>query len=50
MNTEHSAQFEILKKRYEQGRITKQMLANYVKVGRITASEYYEITGEVLPD
>lgn len=43
----HSAQFEILKARYEQGRISKGMLANYVKVGRISADEYEEITGEV---
>lgn len=43
---EHSAQFNILEKRYEQGRITKAMLENYVKVGRITAEEYAEITGE----
>ena len=42
---EHSAQFEILKKRYEQGRITKEMLQNYVKVGRITEEEYVEIIG-----
>lgn len=47
---EHSAQFEILKKRYEQGRITKQMLQNYVKVGRISAEEYAEITGEYYPE
>lgn len=42
---EHSAMFENLKKRYEQGRITKSMLMNYVKTGRITQKEYDEIVG-----
>ena len=46
----HSAQFENLKKRYEQGRITTRMLCNYVKVGRITEEEYYEITGLTYPE
>lgn len=41
----HSSQFENLKKRYEQGRISENMLRNYVKVGRITEEEFYEITG-----
>ena len=43
---EHSAQFEHLKTRYEQGRISDSMLRKYVKVGRITEEEYEEITGK----
>ena len=39
------AQFETLKERWEQGRITEAMLKNYVKVGRITAEEFTQITG-----
>lgn len=46
----HSAQYEILKTRYEQGRISENMLCNYVKVGRITEEEYYEITGLIYPN
>lgn len=42
---EHSAQFEHLKTRYEQGRISDSMLRKYVIVGRITSKEYEEITG-----
>lgn len=42
---EHSKQFEHLKQRYEQGRITLNMLRNYVKAGRITEEEFTEITG-----
>lgn len=38
--------FEILKKRYEQGRITKAMLRVYVKKGVITPEQYREITRE----
>lgn len=38
--------FETLKKRYEQGRITKAMLKIYVKKGVITQEEYNEIVGE----
>lgn len=41
----HSPQFEHLKKRYEQGRISDSMLRKYVAVGRITKDEYTEITG-----
>ena len=37
--------FETLKKRYEQGRITKAMLKIYVKKGVITQEEYNEIVG-----
>lgn len=40
-----SAQFVTLKQRWEQGRITESMLRNYVKVGRITAVEFTQITG-----
>lgn len=45
----NSAQFENLKKRYEQGRISTNMLCNYVKVGRLTEEEYTEITGLIFP-
>ena len=38
--------FETLKKRYEQGRITKAMLKVYVKKGVITQAEYDEIVGD----
>ena len=38
--------FETLKKRYEQGRITKAMLKIYVKKGVITQEQYEEIVGE----
>lgn len=41
-----SAQFNTLKKRYEQGRISIAMLRKYVLVGRITAEEFEDITGE----
>lgn len=40
-----SAQYEVLKERWEQGRITEAMLRNYVVVGRITAEEFVQITG-----
>lgn len=43
---EHSPQFEHLKARYEQGRISDSMLRKYVAVGRITEEEYTEITGK----
>ena len=39
--------FEILKERYEQGRIGKSMLKIYVKKGVITAQQYYEITNDI---
>ena len=38
--------YETLKKRYEQGRITKSMLKIYVRKGVITSIQYKEITGE----
>lgn len=40
------SQFEILKQRYEQGRISIDMLRKYVEAGRITADQFKEITGE----
>ena len=43
---EQNMNFEILKERYEQGRITKSMLKIYVKKGVITQEEYDEIVGE----
>lgn len=42
--------FEKLKERYEAGRITKAMLAIYVKKGIITAAQYKEICGDDYPD
>lgn len=38
--------FEVLKQRYEQGRITKAMLKIYIKKGVITQEQYNEIVGE----
>lgn len=43
--TTHSPQYEHLKERYEQKRISLSMLRKYVKGGRITAEEFVEITG-----
>lgn len=42
--------FEKLKERYEAGRITKAMLAIYVKKGVITAAQYKEICGDDYPE
>lgn len=38
--------FEIIKKNYERGLWTKQMVAVAVKKGVITPDQYKEITGE----
>ena len=38
-------QFEHLKERWEQGRISESMLRKYVLGGRITPEEFYQITG-----
>lgn len=38
--------FENLKKRYELGYATKEQLARFVALGKLTADEYKEITGE----
>jgi len=38
--------FEIIKKNYERGLWTKQMVAVAVRKGIITPDEYEEITGE----
>lgn len=40
-----SSQYSTLKKRWDQGRITEDMLRKYVEVGRISALEFTEITG-----
>lgn len=45
-NTTHSPQFEHLKERFEQKRISVSMLRKYVLGGRITEEEFKEITGE----
>ena len=44
--TEHSALFEKYKERYEKGYCTKEQLKKIVALGRLTADEYKEITGE----
>ena len=41
-----SAQFEHLKERWEQGRISISMLRKYVMGGRINETEFEEITGQ----
>jgi hypothetical protein len=43
--TTHSPQFEHLKERFEQKRISVSMLRKYVLGGRITKDEFEEITG-----
>ena len=45
-DTKHSPQYEHLKERYEQGRVSISMLRKYVLGGRITEAEFEEITGE----
>ena len=42
---EHSPQFAHLKERYDNGRISVNMLSKYVIGARITAEEFTEITG-----
>lgn len=42
---EHSPQFDHLKERYDNGRISISMLRKYVIGGRITPEEFTEITG-----
>ena len=44
---EHSEMFETIKWYYDQGFWKKKAVRNAVKLGRITADEYEEITGEV---
>lgn len=39
--------FEKIKKYYQDGLWTKAMVRNAVVKGKITAGEYYQITGEV---
>jgi uncharacterized XkdX family phage protein len=39
--------FEKIKKYYQDGLWTKAMVRNAVVKGKITADEYYQITGEV---
>ena len=41
---EHSPEFDKLKARWEQGRISESMLRKYVQAGRITEEEFTEIT------
>lgn len=43
---EHSKNYEKVKRYYDNGLWTKNMVANAVKKGWITAEEYQEITGE----
>lgn len=42
----HSKNYELAKKRYEEGLWTKAMLRALVKTNKLYASEYKEITGE----
>ena len=44
---EHSPKFERVKMWYDTMRWTKEMVANVVVNGRITADEYQEITGDM---
>ena len=44
--TEHSKLFEYYKNRYDKGYCTKEQLQRIVALGRLTADEYKEITGE----
>lgn len=39
------SQFDILKERWEDDRITEDMLRKYVQVGAITSEQFKEITG-----
>ena len=38
-------QFDILKERWDNERITEDMLRKYVQAGRITSEQFKEITG-----
>jgi diphthamide biosynthesis methyltransferase len=42
--------YELIKKNYERGLWTKQMVAIAVQKGAITAAQYEEITGDKLRD
>ena len=42
----HSPKFNIVKKNYDKGFWTAQMVANAVAKGWITAAEYQEIVGQ----
>ncbi len=44
-----SPMFENLKLRYEKNFVRKDQLQRYVSLGKITAEEYKQITGEDLP-
>lgn len=50
MLTDHSKKFYRIKECYENHWWSKQMVADAVVKGLITASEYEEITGEVYPE
>lgn len=39
------SQFDILKERWEGGRISEDMLRKYVQAGHITSEQFKEITG-----
>jgi len=41
--------FDRIKKFYDQGLWTKEMVADGVRMGRITAAQYEEIVGEPYP-
>lgn len=42
--------FEKVKKFYDLGLYTKAQVAKFVEKGKLTRSQYQEITGEVYPD
>lgn len=42
---EHSKEYDKLKDRWDNGRISESMLRKYVRAGHITAEEFTEITG-----
>lgn len=45
---EKSPMYDSLKARYEKNFVRKDQLQQYVSLGKITAAEYKEITGEDL--
>lgn len=42
----HSKIFDKVKKYYDKGWYTKEMVADFVEKGKLTPEEYEEITGE----
>lgn len=46
MANDHSAYYELVKRKYDSEKWTRSMLRALVASGRITEEEYREITGE----